>query len=91
MKSCLGHVATQNTNYLQFTFTKTIRWCHAGAIIATVPAVALLLWMCKDALMGPVHNYAKVLSDTKHYKITNWDLFAKSGMLYGSTCRLTAL
>jgi hypothetical protein len=52
---------------------------HAGVIAASIPAAALILWLYGDQLLGPIPDYSKVLSTVSEYKVTDWDLMAKSG------------
>lgn len=52
---------------------------HAGVIAASVPAAALILWLYRKELLGPIPDYSKVLSTVGQYRVTDWDLMAKSG------------
>jgi hypothetical protein len=54
---------------------------NAGVIAASLPAAALILWLYRDQLMGPIPDYSKVLATVSEYKVTDWDLMAKSGAL----------
>jgi hypothetical protein len=58
---------------------------HAGVIAASIPAAVLILWLYRDQLLGPIPDYAKVLSTVSEYRVTDWDLMAKSGGC-GHTC-----
>jgi hypothetical protein len=48
-------------------------------IAASIPAAALILWLYRDQLLGPIPDYAKVLSTVNEYRVADWDLMAKSG------------
>ncbi|WIA39472.1 hypothetical protein OEZ86_005570 [Tetradesmus obliquus] len=50
-----------------------------GVIAASVPAAALILWLYRKELLGPIPDYSKVLSTVGQYRVTDWDLMAKSG------------
>lgn len=52
----------------------------SGVIAASIPAAAVVLWLYRVDLLGPVPEYSKVLAVVKEYKITDWNLMAKAGV-----------
>jgi hypothetical protein len=50
-----------------------------GVICASIPAVAMIMWLYRADLMGDLPDYARVLKAVQEYRITDWDLMAKSG------------
>lgn len=57
-----------------------------GVIVASIPAVAMVMWMYRTDLMGQIPDYALVLKAVQEYRITDWDLMAKSGEQGGAAC-----
>ena len=49
-----------------------------GVILASIPAIFLILFLYKKDLTGSIPSYQEVLATTSQYKITDWVLFARS-------------
>ncbi|GBF88485.1 hypothetical protein Rsub_01198 [Raphidocelis subcapitata] len=52
-----------------------------GVIIASLPALALLLLFYRSTLLGAFPNYEACVKATSDYRILDWDLMAKAGYI----------
>lgn len=53
-----------------------------GVMAASIPAVGVIMWVYRDRLTGRIPDYGKVLGVVAAYRVTDWDLMAKSGELW---------
>ncbi|KAL4423292.1 hypothetical protein ABPG77_004561 [Micractinium sp. CCAP 211/92] len=49
-----------------------------GVLLASVACVPLILFMYRRTLVPPIQRYAAMLEEVKSFRITDWNLFAKS-------------
>lgn len=68
---------------LENTLLNTLKKTRAGAILASVPALAIVLLLYRRDLLGAIPNYADCLKATADYRILDWDLLAKAGYVTG--------
>ena len=52
-----------------------------GALLASLPALAVILLIYRKDLLGAIPSYDKCLSATSSYRILDWDLLAKAGFV----------
>lgn len=71
----IGTALSQYLSFMDFIVNMA-----PGVIMAAAACVPLLLWMYRSALMGPIQDYDGVLAEVAGYRITDWPLFAKSGV-----------
>ncbi|KAL4436773.1 hypothetical protein ABPG75_003912 [Micractinium tetrahymenae] len=49
-----------------------------GVLMAAAACIPLVLFLYRRTMMPPIQRYAAMLEEVKSFRITNWDLFAKS-------------
>eukprot|EP00887_Chlorella_sp_A99_P000899 scaffold5.g899.t1 len=49
-----------------------------GVILAAAICTPLILFLCRKTMLGRVENFEAVAEESRHFRVTDWDLFAKS-------------
>lgn len=69
-------IGTALSNYLGFV--DFIINMAPGVLMAAVACIPLILFLYRHTLVPPIQRYQAMLEEVKSFRITDWDLFAKS-------------